>query len=81
VSLIREHSPDIVGMSAMLTTTMLAMKDTIELLKEEGLRDKVKVIVGGAPLSDDFAGEISADGYSPDALSAVGLCKQLLGVA
>ena len=81
VSLIREHSPDIVGMSAMLTTTMLAMKDTIELLKEEGLRDKVKVIVGGAPLSNDFANEITADGYSPDAISAVALCKRLLGVA
>ena len=80
-SLIREHNPDIVGMSAMLTTTMLAMKDTIELLKEEGLRDKVKVIVGGAPLSDDFATEITADGYSPDAISAVALCKRLLGVA
>ena len=80
-SMIREHNPDIVGMSAMLTTTMLAMKDTIELLKEEGLRDKVKVIVGGAPLSDDFANEITADGYSPDAISAVALCKRLLGVA
>lgn len=78
VSLIREHNPDVVGMSAMLTTTMLAMKDTIELLKEEGLRDKVKVIIGGAPVSDDFATEIVADGYSPDALSAAGLCKRLL---
>lgn len=78
IELVKEHKPDIIGMSAMLTTTMLAMKSTIELLKEEGLRDKVKVIVGGAPLSDDFANEITADGYSPDALSAVGLCKELL---
>ena len=78
VAKVRELNPDVVGMSAMLTTTLLHMKDTIELLKEEGLRDKVKVIIGGAPVSDDFAGEILADGYSPDALSAVGLCKRLL---
>ncbi len=78
VKLIRENDPDVIGMSAMLTTTMLHMKDTIDLLVEEGLRDKVKVIIGGAPVSDDFAAEIAADGYSPDALSAVGLCKRLL---
>lgn len=78
VKMIREHNPDVMGMSAMLTTTMLHMKDTIDLLVEEGLRDKVKVIIGGAPVSDDFAAEIAADGYSPDALSAVGLCKRLL---
>ncbi|MDO4559590.1 MAG: corrinoid protein [bacterium] len=78
VQMVRELKPDVVGMSAMLTTTMLHMKDTIDLLAEEGLRDKVKVIIGGAPVSDDFASEIVADGYSPDALSAVGLCKRLL---
>ncbi|MDL2253165.1 corrinoid protein [Ruminococcaceae bacterium OttesenSCG-928-I18] len=75
---VKELSPDIVGMSAMLTTTMLHMKDTIELLTEEGLRNQVKVIVGGAPVSQDFATEIKADGYSPDAMSAVELCKGLL---
>lgn len=78
VSLVKEHNPDVVGMSAMLTTTMLMMKDTIELMKEEGLRDKVKVIIGGAPVSTDFSNEITADGFAPDALSAVGLCKRLL---
>lgn len=78
VAKIREIKPAVLGMSAMLTTTMLHMKDTIELLKEEGLRDQVKVIIGGAPLSYDFATEISADGFSPDALSSVGLCKRLL---
>lgn len=78
VSLVKEHKPDVVGMSAMLTTTMLHMKDTIELLQEEGLRGDVKVIIGGAPVSQDFASEITADGYSGDALSAVGLCKRLL---
>ena len=75
---IKEHRPGVVGMSALLTTTMLSMKDTIEVLKEEGLRDKVKVIVGGAPISQDFADEIGADGFAPDAASATDLCKKLL---
>lgn len=78
VSMTKEHNVDVIGMSAMLTTTMLHMKDTIELLKEEGIRDQVKVMIGGAPVSHDFSDEITADGFSPDALSAVGLCKRLL---
>lgn len=78
VKSISEHNPDIVAMSALLTTTMLHMKDTIELIKEEGLKDKVKVIIGGAPISQDFADEIGADGFAPDAASAVDLCKKLL---
>ena len=76
---IREKKPDIVGMSALLTTTMLAMKDTIEVLKEEGLRDSVKILVGGAPVSSDFAKEIGADGWAPDAVSAKDLAFQLIG--
>jgi 5-methyltetrahydrofolate--homocysteine methyltransferase len=75
---VKEHQPDVVAMSALLTTTMLHMKDTIELLKEEGLRNRVKVIIGGAPVSQDFADEIDADGFSPDAASAADLCKRLL---
>jgi len=59
---------------------MLHMKDTIELITEEGLRDKCKVIIGGAPISQDFADEIGADGFAPDAASATDLCKKLLGV-
>ncbi len=78
-SAIREHKPHILGMSALLTTTMLRMKDTIELLEEEGLRDKVKVIVGGAPVTRDFSEEIRADGYAPDAASAAELAKQIVG--
>ncbi|MEW6624675.1 MAG: corrinoid protein [Bacillota bacterium] len=74
---VKEHSPNFVAMSALLTTTMLAMKDTIEVLKEEGLRDKVKVLVGGAPVSQEFAEEIGADGYAPDAASATELCDKL----
>ncbi len=76
---IREHSPDILGMSAMLTTTMMQMKETIEHLKSEGLRDKVKVIIGGAPVTKQFAEEIGADGYSVDASAAAELCKYLIG--
>ncbi len=75
---VKEHNPDIIAMSALLTTTMLHMKDTIELLREEGLRGQVKVIIGGAPVSQDFADEITADGFAPDAASAADLCKKLL---
>lgn len=76
---VREHKPDVLALSALLTTTMLAMKDTIELLKEEGLRDSVKVIVGGAPVTADFANEIGADGWAPDAASAKDLAVELAG--
>ncbi|AET66813.1 putative cobalamin binding protein [Desulfosporosinus orientis DSM 765] len=76
VQSVKEHKADIVAMSALLTTTMLGMKDTIELMKEEGLN--VKCIIGGAPISKDYANEIGADGFAPDAASAVDLCKELL---
>lgn len=78
IQAIKEHKPDIVGMSAMLTTTMIHMKRVIELLNEEGLRDSVKVIIGGAPVTQSYATEIGADGYSADASSAADLCKKLL---
>jgi len=77
VEAIKEHNPQIVAMSALLTTTMPAMKDTIDLIKEKGL--KVKCIVGGAPVSQGFADEIGADGYAPDAASAAELCTKLVG--
>ncbi len=76
---VREHKPDVVGMSALLTTTMLAMKDTVEILQEEGLRDSVKIIVGGAPVTSDFSDEIGADGWAPDAASAKDLAMELVG--
>jgi len=79
VDAVKEHNPQIVGLSALLTTTMPAMKDTIELLKEAGVRDKVKVIVGGAPVSEVFAEEIGADGYAADAVSSRELCERLVG--
>lgn len=78
VKAVKEHKPQVIGMSALLTTTMLSMKDTIEALKEEGLRDSVKIIVGGAPISQGFADEIGADGYAPDAATATDLCKRLI---
>lgn len=78
VEAVKEHKPEFVAMSALLTTTMLAMKDTIEVLKEEGLRDQVKVLIGGAPVSQEFADEIGADGYAPDAASATELCASLV---
>ena len=77
---IKEKEPDVIGMSALLTTTMLSMKDTIEVLEEEGIREKVKVIVGGAPVTKDFADEIGADGWAPDAVSAKDLVLELMGV-
>ena len=75
---VKEKGPDVIGMSALLTTTMLSMKDTIEVLEEEGIRGDVKVIVGGAPVTKDFADEIGADGWAPDAVSAKDLVLQLM---
>jgi 5-methyltetrahydrofolate--homocysteine methyltransferase len=78
VQAVKEHSPDILGMSAMLTTTMLHMPEVIDALKEAGLRDTVKVMIGGAPLTQDYADEIGADGYSPDAAAATKLADKLI---
>ena len=79
VQAIEEHKPDILGMSALLTTTMPNMGKTIDLLKEKGLRGEVKVVVGGAPINEEYARSIGADGYAPEAGSAVELVKKLLG--
>lgn len=76
-----QEGADIVAMSALLTTTMPSMKTTLEALKNAGLRDKVKVMIGGAPVTQAYADEIGADGYSPDASSATRLAKSLLGAA
>lgn len=75
---VQENDAQIVGMSALLTTTMPQMEKTVEVLKEAGLRDKVKIILGGAPLDQKFTDEIGADGYGEDAGSAVQLAKKLL---
>ena len=78
VAAINEHNPDIVAISALLTTTMPAMKDTIEALAGAGIREQVKVIIGGAPVTQTYADEIGADGYAPDAASAVDLVSGLV---
>jgi 5-methyltetrahydrofolate--homocysteine methyltransferase len=75
VEAVREHRPALVGMSALLTTTMVNMKGTIEALEEAGLRDSVKVMIGGAPVTAAFAKEIGADAYAPDAASAVDVAR------
>ncbi|MGD8505851.1 MAG: corrinoid protein [Candidatus Bathyarchaeota archaeon] len=75
----REVKPDVIGMSALMTTTMLKMRDVIKALDEEGLRKKVKVIVGGAPTSREWAEEIGADGHGGDAMEAVEVAKKLVG--
>jgi 5-methyltetrahydrofolate--homocysteine methyltransferase len=81
VEAVRQHNADIVGMSALLTTTMPSMKATIGALTEAGLRDKVKVLIGGAPVTQAFADQIGADGFAPDASSATRTAKRLLGVS
>lgn len=73
-----EHQPDILGLSALLTTTMPEMQQTIAMLSEKGLRERVKVIVGGAPLNQAFADTINADGFGKDASEAVMACRQLV---
>ena len=78
---VTEDSVDIIVMSALLTTTMPNMKVTVEALKKAGVRDKVKVMIGGAPVTDAYAVEIGADGYAADASRAVANAKELLGVA
>ena len=77
---VREHKPDILGMSALLTTTMPYMKVVIDALKEQGLRDQLIVLVGGAPLNDAFAEEIAADKYCRDAAIAVETAKKLVAI-
>ena len=74
-----KENPDVLGMSALLTTTMVFMKDMVQSLEESGLKDKIKVIVGGAPITQSYADEIRADGYAPDAASAVDLVKRVMG--
>jgi len=78
VAAVREHQPQLLGLSALLTTTMPAMQRTIEALEQAGLRHTVKVMVGGAPVTAVYAEQIGADGYAPDAASAVELARHLV---
>ena len=81
IEAIKEHQPDVVGMSAMLTTTMRAMAQTIKAIEEAGLRDQVKVMVGGAPVDAAFAERIGADGYGSNAPAGSDLAKKFVGAA
>jgi 5-methyltetrahydrofolate--homocysteine methyltransferase len=78
VEAVNKQKPDLIAMSALLTTTMPNMKTTIEALKQAGLRDQVKVMIGGAPVTTKYAEDIGADGYAPDASKAVSLAKSLV---
>ncbi len=78
VAAMKEHNANIICMSALLTTTMTYMGEVIEALKSEGLRDQVKVMVGGAPINDEFAQKIGADGYSSNANAAVAVARSLM---
>jgi len=75
---VKEHRPHVVALSALLTTTMPSMKDTIAALESAGVRAGTKVIIGGAPVTQEFADEIGADGYAPDAASAVDITNELV---
>jgi methylmalonyl-CoA mutase cobalamin-binding domain/chain len=81
VAAVKAHNTDIVGMSSLLTTTTPFMLDTIRSLEEAGLRESVKVLVGGAPVTPEFAESIGADGYAPDAPTAVSKARELVGKA
>ena len=79
IAKVKEVDADMVGLSALLTTTMVKQKDVVDALDKEGLRRKVKVMVGGAPVTRDWVQKIEADGYSEDAIGAVNVAKQLAG--
>lgn len=81
VAAVRQHRPKLLGMSALLTTTMGNMKATVEALAEAGLRDSVKIMIGGAPVTAAFAKQIGADAYAPDAVSAVDIARSLVAQA
>ncbi|MBI3971128.1 MAG: corrinoid protein [Chloroflexi bacterium] len=80
VAAVKEHNAQLIGLSALLTTTMVNMRGTIAALRASGIRDQVKVIVGGAPVTQRWADEIGADGYAPDAASGVDIARELLGL-
>jgi 5-methyltetrahydrofolate--homocysteine methyltransferase len=78
VDAVKEFAPDVVGMSALLTTTMRAMESTVKVLEEAGLREKVKIMIGGAPVTQAFADQIGADGYASNAAAAAELAKKFV---
>jgi 5-methyltetrahydrofolate--homocysteine methyltransferase len=81
VTAVRDHQPHLLGCSALITTTMPNMQEVIQALKQAGLREQVKVMVGGAPVTEKYAAEIGADGYAQDAAAAAVRAKQLMGIS
>ena len=81
VDAIREHRPDVVGMSAFLTTTALEFARNIDLIREAGLRDQVKILIGGAPVDQALVDSVGADGWAPDASAAVRVTKMVMGIS
>lgn len=80
IDAVRKHNPQIIAMSALLTTTMGSMKDVVDAVEEAGIRDRVKIMIGGAPVTQEFADKIKADGYAKDAGSAIHKAIDLLGI-
>jgi 5-methyltetrahydrofolate--homocysteine methyltransferase len=78
VEAVKEFEPDVLGMSALLTTTMRSMEHTIKALEEAGVRDKVKIMIGGAPVTQSFCDQIGADGYASNAAAAADLAKKFV---
>jgi methylmalonyl-CoA mutase cobalamin-binding domain/chain len=81
VEAVKEHAPEIIGLSALLTTTLPIQRETIRALEENNLRSQVKVIVGGSPVTEDWVKEIGADGYGEDAIEAVKVVKRILNIS
>ena len=81
IEAVKEHNPEIIGLSALLTTTLPIQRETIRALEENDLRSQVKVIVGGSPVTEDWVGEIGADGYGEDAIEAVKAVKKILNIS
>ncbi|HXL02178.1 MAG TPA: corrinoid protein [Candidatus Atribacteria bacterium] len=81
IQAVKKYQPQLAGMSALLTTTMIQIRENIKAFQEAGIRDKVKIMIGGAPVTQKFADEVGADGYAPDAASAVDKAKELLGIS
>ncbi|MCP4303206.1 MAG: cobalamin-binding protein, partial [Gammaproteobacteria bacterium] len=80
VEAVRQNRPQVVGMSALLTTTAPMIRSTIAALQQAGLRDSVRIMVGGAAVTEDFSRSVGADGFAPDASAAVRITKQVLGL-
>ena len=78
VEAVKEHEANLVGMSSLLTTTLPFMRDTVRSLQEAGLRESVKILIGGAPVTPEFADSIGADGYAPDGATAVAKARELM---